>query len=141
MPCLDACLLFCLGFYYLHCFFSSFVLISRTYFFCVVSFPWPLPTLSRFCMVFPIDFCLLYFILLIPYLEFPIFCQTSFLLPYTLPLLSYLLFLDPGFTCLALSIINNLNFLITPRICFPNRQFCKIMFSYPASLGEGKVSY
>ena len=76
----------------------------------LVSFPCPLPLLSRFCIDFLIDFCLVYFILLIPYLELPVFFHTSFLLPHTLPLLSYLHFLSPGFTCLALSIINDLNF-------------------------------
>ena len=134
---------------FITCIFFHFLRLDLSYllFLCCaspffVSFPRPLPILSRFCMVFPIDFCrLLYFILLIPYLEFPIFCQTSFLVPHTLPLLSYLLFLGPGFTCLALSIINDLNFHFSPRICFPNRQFCKILFSCSANLGEGKVSY
>ena len=44
----------------------------------LVSFPCPLPLLSRFCMDFLIDFCLVYFALLIPYLEFSVFSHTSF---------------------------------------------------------------
>lgn len=57
--------------------------LSHLLFLCCVSpflesFPCPLPLLSRFCMDFLIDFCLVYFTLLIPYLEFPVFSHTSF---------------------------------------------------------------